>query len=484
MRALDKSSSTTDLTGRAAGRRLGMHAPDASSATTGSIAGLSLAACAAMGAAFMPACSSDDGAGGTAPFADAAVGSGDAGGMPPALRFESTVIAGLNTEALIGDNAVLALDPSGEPTVAYGVVPFGTIDREVHFARRSADGQWASEVVTTLGEDTPGGDLVGLGFTYVGAVPHIVYIGGDDDGIPLTPYPTDLVLATRAGGQWTETILADVSNEAPVDCGPSDYCNRGNVVGTHAAIAALGNAYAVGYRDTHFGFGELDDSQSDVEVVASGLAAFERSVPDPVRGGGRFTDIALTPDGRPLLAYTIEAEQPPENRVGVWSAVWRNNDWTLAKVSDSLTTSRTSVAITSDGATFYVAFFDSTNQQLALATSVDDGDSWTTEVVEASGKVGLHPSLALDDQDRPVIAYTYCGRTSDATCPGSLGSRSEVRLARRDGAGWDTSTVVDNGQGQGGVGFFNSLAIGPDGTIYVAFQDTRNSDLVIAESQP
>ena len=422
----------------------------------------------------LAACSESEPERQDAPFADAAVTVD--GGVIPSLRFRCTVVDGLESNALLGDNAVLALDANGEPTIAYGAVPNGSTEREIRYAVR-VNGEWTSEQAAV-----PGGDLVGLGFAHVNGVPHIAYIGGDDDGVATTPYPTDLMLSTRTGGQWSERTLVDVSNEAPATCpGVQNYCNRGHVVGTHAAIAASPRGFVVGYRDTHFNFASDDFALSDVEMFGSGIQP-ALSVVDPVRSGGAFLGIALTADDRPVLAYNVESEDVGEARVGVWAAVWRGTEWVLARLGTSQTTARTSVAAASDG-TLYVAYFDATNDDLVLATSIDDGTSWTSEVVESIGKVGLHPALTLDASDQPVLAYTYCGPVSDSECPGTLGSNAEVRLARRDGNGWDT-ILVDDGQGQGGVGTFNSVAIAPNGTIYVAFQDTRNNDLIIAEAQP
>ena len=71
---------------------------------------------------------------------------------------------------------------------------------------------------------------------------------------------------------------------------------------------------------------------------------------------------------------------------------------------------------------------------------------------------------------------------SDRDCPGSLGSKSEVRLARLEGGTWKKYRI-DNGQGFGGGGLFVQLRVGPDGKLHVAFQDPTNNDLVYVKEQ-
>lgn len=389
------------------------------------------------------------------------------------------VVAGSGSEALIGDNLVMRQMSDGTYAIAYGVVPSGQTKQEIHYATRAGNNDWSTEMVIRPAETIMGasGTLVGLGFDLVNDAPHIAYLGGDDDMNVLTPFPTDLALATRNGGNWTERVLVDTSGEAGSECMTlQDVCAFGNVVGSHPALVSTGNGFAVVYRDTHGGFADDDLALSDVELYIEGMGAQHV---DTERSGGSFSDIAQRPDGTFLTAYNLYRPDPGDDRVGTWVAYQNNGVWEQQRISTSQTTSRVSVAVASDG-TMYVAFFHVDAADLVLATSTDNGETWTTEAIDESGKTGLHPSLALDPQDEPVIAYTYCGRTADRDCPGTLGSDSEVRLARREGGQWQLYSV-DDGQGFGYVGFFNSLVVDSDGKAAVAFQDTQNSDLVFVK---
>lgn len=402
----------------------------------------------------------------------------DGGTNPQAPEFERDVVEGLGTEAVIGDFAQAAVAPDGRFTVAYGYIPPGGGEREIHYAVRGDDGTWATELVTVPGAAIPGGDdLKGLGLTYVGGAAHVVFLGGDDDGRATLEEPTDLLLGVRNNGAWSFRTLVDISTEATGDC--SEYCNEGFVVGSYAAIAANpdGAGFAVVYRDTHLGFATDDLNQSDVEVYAEG-GPVANVVVDPERSGGPHGNITYTPQGGLLVAYNLEFQPGNEDITGVWAAVYTGGAWRLRRILPTLTSAKVGVASAADG-TLYVAFYDVADSDLILATSVDDGDTWTTERVDSSGKTGLHPSLALDAEGRPVLAYTYCGPASDRNCPNSLGPQSKVRLARREASGWKLYDV-DDGQGFGRVGFFNSIVVGPDGKLGVAFADDANGDLLFA----
>jgi hypothetical protein len=435
--------------------------------------------CALLGAAV--GCSGGDGPSDGGGKADGGTPGGDGGTQPQAPVFETAVVEGLNSSAVVGDFAQTAVAPDGRFTVAYGYIPAGGGEREIHYAVEGSDGAWTPELVTVPGAAIPGGDdLKGLGLAYVGGNAHVVFLGGDDDGRATVEEPTDLVLGTRAGGQWSFRTLVDNSTEATGDC--SVYCNEGFVVGSHAAIAAnpAGGGFAVVYRDTHLGFATDDLNEADVEVYAEG-GPVANVVVDPERSGGPHASIAYTPQGGLLVAYNVEFQPGAEDVTGVWAAVYTGGAWRLRRVMDSLTSAKIGAAAAADG-TLYLAFFDTSDADLVVATSADDGDSWSVERVDSAGKTGVHPSLALDAEGRPVVAFTYCGPASDRSCPDTLGPQSKVRLARKEAGGWALYDV-DDGQGFGRVGFFTSIAVAPDGKLGVAFTDDANGDLLFAREQ-
>lgn len=426
----------------------------------------------ALFSSFLVACS--DSAPPPAQIVDAGGAAADAGSSTLAqvevLSVE--IVEGLGTQAVLGDPLALILSPSGRPAVLYGAAPAGSSRREIRYAERQREDDWAVEMAVVPGAAAPMQELVALGAAVWGGQVRIVYLGGDNDGRPALQLPSDLILASRTGpGSWSEEVLVDTSNEAAGMCGPSAYCNEGNVVGSHAALAVgPGEVWATAYRDTHFGFGVDDFALSDVEVYQSRGAA---TLVDPERGGGLWSNLAFLPNGDLAIGYVIEVEDVGEK--GIWVATG-SGSFTPRQVAPEITTHRLAMAAAADGRV-WIAWYDAANRDLDVAFATAPYEQWTVETVEAAGSVGLHPDLALGPDGEPRIVYGYCGGVSDRDCPGNPGPDAEVRLARRVGGTWVIDRL-ENGEGRGGVGFYNRLVRVSDGTWVAAFQDVRNNDVI------
>ncbi len=94
--------------------------------------------------------------------------------------------------------------------------------------------------------------------------------------------------------------------------------------------------------------------------------------------------------------------------------------------------------------------------------------SWIIELPDFGGPNGEFrswPSVAVDDNGAPRIAYEY---RAGSNSPGDL------RIARKPGASWIVE-VVDGGADD--VGSNASLAIAPDGGSHIAYYDATNGDL-------
>ena len=408
----------------------------------------------------------------------------DASEPPQGLTVRVEVVDGLNSDAVLGDPMDLVVTPEGSPAVVYGATSVQSIERVIRYAVRRGDDDWMVEDALVPGADAPSqGDLLALSASVWDGTVHVAFLGGDDDDNVLTPFPTDLILASRgASGSWSERVLVDTSGEATGPC-PGSYCGFGNVVGSHAAVASDGAGdWAVLYRDTHASFAEDDLRRSDVELHRADGATL---LVDGERGGGAWGSLSFLPDGRLAAAYMVETERPGEDLRGIWVA-WQSSDgFERAKVSDAGTTHRLSLAADASGR-LWLAFYDSGSQDLVVAQSTPVSDSeepeyarWSEERVDAAGSVGLHPDLALGADGSPSVVYGFCGAVADRNCPGNPAGSAEVRLARRRGDSWQIDRV-DNGEGRGGVGFYNRLVALEPGRWAVAYQDVRNLDVLVA----
>jgi hypothetical protein len=437
-------------------------------------------------AATAAACSEDDSTGdptrldGSMPMMD----SGQPMTTPPEFDFE--IVDGLGSPAVMGDFAVATIAPDGSPAVAYGSLD--TMNRRtIRFATRNPDGTWTTEEAVDPDAFDPSvddNDLLqvggGLGFDFVDGTPTLAYLGGTeaDPGqpAPLVVGAGDLVVAERTGGTWNERILVEDSNRNEPCPSPQNLCNQGTRVGFSASLVGLDGGLAIAYQDNHRDFGAEQD-RPDLEVFVEGAGALNTAV-NPESTAGFFSSITTLPDGRIAIAHYIrDAEEERDN--GVWAAVQVTGaEFTQTQVDRARTNQRTSIVAAPDG-TLWLAFFDVDDQDLVVANSSDDGVTWDVERVAEAGNTGLYPSIGFDVLGRVVVAHTFCGSFGDTDCPGALGFDSEVRLARLEGDSWEIY-LVDDGQGSGGVGAFNSLVRTGDGRLGIAFQDTDNNDLLFS----
>jgi hypothetical protein len=109
----------------------------------------------------------------------------------------------------------------------------------------------------------------------------------------------------------------------------------------------------------------------------------------------------------------------------------------------------------------HIAYYDFDHQDLKYTYL--SGGSWITVLVDTVGDVGQYASLALDNLDRPIISYY------DAT-------HQDLKVASLTGSSWTIQTVDATGV----VGSFTSIAVAPNGTVAVSYFDQTNSDLKLA----
>jgi hypothetical protein len=147
-----------------------------------------------------------------------------------------------------------------------------------------------------------------------------------------------------------------------------------------------------------------------------------------------------------------------------------------------------------------IAYVENNNGRLKLATSVQSGGNcgvdgqagkWQCDIIETVGTT-LEDNLAMTRfNGLPYIAYTdsddQANKVLKIAYPASGGNCGPTL----NGAGtWQCDTIDDGLRMVGGspflhnVGLYPSLAINSAGVMYIAYYDSADGDLLLAEGQP
>lgn len=228
-------------------------------------------------------------------------------------------------------NASLALDSSSNPQVTYSDSDFAP-DYRLKYAQRSGS-VWSEEVLGT-------GSYVGLPSSLAIGTDGVIHIGYGAE---------DRVLYARRDSSWTFDQVESVSEQWYQDISLAldsanqphlsyynwdskevwyAYLNSSNaweriLVADNASFAAAlawGNGPHIVYQDGN-----------GIQYAHRGLLNWERSTVSTSGSIGRHA-LALTPDGRPCVLFTVSNDPSPPNN-GLFFAC--GGDWTRWKVSDS-----------------------------------------------------------------------------------------------------------------------------------------------------
>jgi hypothetical protein len=97
-----------------------------------------------------------------------------------------------------------------------------------------------------------------------------------------------------------------------------------------------------------------------------------------------------------------------------------------------------------------------------------NGETWDIQTIDASGSVGLYPSLVYNGDDQPVISYFHK-------------TKGDLRVACFDGTRWNIRTVDSNGI----VGRSTDLAYNPNTReLALAYEDSDLGRLKLARFRP
>lgn len=199
----------------------------------------------------------------------------------------------------------------------------------------------------------------------------------------------------------------------------------------------------------HLKFASFDGKKWTIETV------------DQRRGTGKFNSLALDASGNPLIAYT---------HVGLGDllfAAWDGSRWNFGDAdsrqvhNDYVGTGNSIVVDHSDNP--QIAYFDYTKHFVKFAFR--QNGRWKSEIVDTlvnQGEVD-HVSLKLDSHDRPRIAYY----------DGGMGI---LKYATREEKGWHIEVVDNNGN----VGKYPSLCLDRDERPYIAYEGLDTGALYMA----
>lgn len=178
-------------------------------------------------------------------------------------------------------------------------------------------------------------------------------------------------------------------------------------------------------------------------------------------GAGLFSSLAVDADGRPHVAYYHADHQ--SLRYGVW----RDGAWALTTVDggEGHDRGRQARLALADEGRIYIAYQDSDDAAVRLASYTEYG-GWTTETVdETSFRTGEFIALALV-RNQPVVAYYD-------------GSNGDLMLARKESDEW-VARAVDR---HGDVGSYVSMVASVDGSLHMAYYDASHGGLKYAYTQ-
>jgi hypothetical protein len=194
-------------------------------------------------------------------------------------------------------------------------------------------------------------------------------------------------------------------------------------------------------------------------------SAWYRETVDPREGTGKFNTLALDPDGNPHIAYSNIVSYDLEY------THWDGSQW----VHNTPDTRRESggilgpsgIALDSMGNPYFL-YMEYTRKQLKYAHR--QGNSWATEVVDKmAGRVDQvdRISVQMDHQNRPHITYYDYGR-------------SELKYAVRTDQGWQIEIVDTSSDSD----VTPSLVLDANDSPYIAYFDETNGSVRLATVEP
>lgn len=280
-------------------------------------------------------------------------------------------------------------------------------------------------------------------------------------------------LVRQAGGDWQAETVVQSGDEALADHEPSDY---GEVVGYWPALAfdAQGQP-AIAYKDVHAGGMQSDDfRRADLEFATRSGGGWSAVPVDFGRGAGNGNQLLYDSAGRPTIGYYIPTEGRDQAQIGVWVSRWDEaaQVWQQVQLSNQPSPGGLAMALDADDG-LRVAMYNANLGYPQLATLTADGqfasvaDGWQvdTDIGDSRYDEGYRPSMAVGPGGTLAVAYYRCANAEDQ---GDCQSDVDaVVVAWEDGGDWYRE-VVDAGQ-DGFCGTHPAVGFDADGHPVVAY---------------
>lgn len=316
------------------------------------------------------------------------------------------------------DQASLALDAQDKPHLAfydsYLNTDAGTSVAGVRYAVPSGD-TWEVQKLDDTDTHIGWKDL-SLAVDAQGYA-HLAYVNGKAE---------EFRYATNTGGSWETTTI-----------------DQGEDVGDFCSLAVDGDGRV------HIAYNNDSDGGNDGLYYATDKSGQWRKKRLGDDESGSFRSLGVDADGHVFIACTLSYGE-----VGLWTD--RSGAWLRETVSMDVELEPlfASLFIDADGAP-HLAYYDDARGWLKYAAAA--AEVWTVETIDDAGQVRTPPSLALNPDGSPAIAYIY-GWT-----PAAEGA---LMLADRGAETW-SNQIVDSALSS--LWEYTALAIDPAGDAHLVY---------------
>ena len=216
---------------------------------------------------------------------------------------------------------------------------------------------------------------------------------------------------------------------------------------------------------------------SETESMLSGLASalgvragytWTTSVVDTSTSAGQYSSLAYDPlTSQPAIAYYNAGSST------LRYAQYNGSSWD--KESITLTGGGTYISLAfSESGQAGISCYSPNNDSLIFAARPTPGSTFLAYTVDddASTTFGMFTSVKFGSDGKPAIAYRHQGQLKVARFTAAVTSATGIWTS----SNWDITTAAEDNQ----PGYYNSLAFGPDGYVYIAYCANTQTELYLA----